>query len=92
MTMTLDEVALANLKVLNEEPSDETKYILMASGNVLSVIEDDNYDTIMSRFDTYTEITKPVLDFYSKKEGFHEIDGSLKIEEITRKIRQILDV
>ena len=48
MTMTLDEVALANLKVLNEEQSDETKFILMASGNVLSVIEDDNYDTISS--------------------------------------------
>ena len=28
---------------------------------------DDNLDTILKRYDTYMETTKPVLDFYSKK-------------------------
>ena len=28
---------------------------------------DDNLDTILNRYDTYMETTKPVLDFYSKK-------------------------
>ena len=27
---------------------------------------DDNLDTILNRYDTYMETTKPVLDFYSK--------------------------
>ena len=36
--------------------------------------------------------TKPVLDFYSKNTNFHEIDGSLKIEEITHKINNFLKV
>ena len=36
--------------------------------------------------------TKPVLDFYSKNLNFHEIDGSLKIDEITGKIDNILKV
>ena len=36
--------------------------------------------------------TKPVLDFYSKNSNFHEIDGSLKIDEITNKIDNILNV
>ena len=36
--------------------------------------------------------TKPVLDYYSKNTNFHEIDGSLKIEEITAKIDKILKV
>ena len=54
--------------------------------------KDDNYETLMSRFDTYMEITKPVLDYYSNKEGFHEIDGALKIDEITGKINHILNV
>jgi len=33
-----------------------------------------------------------VLDFYSKKPNFCEIDGSQKIEEISTKIEQILSV
>ena len=40
-------------------------------------ITDDNLDTILKRYDTYMETTKPVLDFYSKKNSFHEIDLSL---------------
>ena len=54
--------------------------------------KDDNHEIVMSRFDIYVQKTKPVLDFYSKKESFHEIDGSLKIEEIKGKISQILEV
>ena len=53
---------------------------------------DDDLSTILKRYDTYMETTKPVLDFYSKKSNFHEIDGDLKIEEISSKIEQILDV
>ena len=36
--------------------------------------------------------TKPVLDFFSPRGYFHEIDGSQKIQEITSKIEQILTV
>jgi len=36
--------------------------------------------------------TKPVLDFFSQRSYFHEIDGSQKIHEITSKIEQILTV
>ena len=53
---------------------------------------DDNLLTILKRYDTYMETTKPVLDFYSKKPNFYEIDGSQKIEEISSKIEQILSV
>ncbi len=53
---------------------------------------DDDSSTILKRYDTYMKTTKPVLDFYSKKTNFHEIDGSLKIDEITSKIDKILEV
>jgi adenylate kinase family enzyme len=36
--------------------------------------------------------TKQVLDFYSPRSYFHEIDGSQKIQAITNKIEQILTV
>ena len=54
--------------------------------------KDDNLETVLSRYDTYMTSTRPVLDFYVKKNNFYEIDGSQKIEEITSKIDDILDV
>ena len=53
---------------------------------------DDDLDTILRRYDTYMETTKPVLNYYSINSNFNEIDGSLKINEITSKINDILKV
>ena len=53
---------------------------------------DDDKGVAISIYDIYMKKTKPVLDFYSTKEGFHEIDGSLKIDQITNKIDDILRV
>jgi adenylate kinase len=49
-------------------------------------------NTIIKRYDTYMETTKPVLDFYSKNPNFHEIDGTQEIDEITRKIDTFINV
>jgi len=54
--------------------------------------KDDNLTTIISRYNTYMNTTKPVLDFYSKNKNFYEVDGNLEIEEITIKINDILKV
>ena len=59
---------------------------------ILEKRSDDNVDTIFKRYDTYMETTKPVLDFYSKNPNFHEIDGSLGIDEITAKIDVFINV
>ena len=53
---------------------------------------DDDSSTILKRYDTYMETTRPVLDFYSKNSNFYEIDGSLEIDQITSKINEILEV
>ena len=54
--------------------------------------KDDNLETIMSRYDIYTKTTEPVLNFLSKNPNFHEIDGTLEIDEITRKIDAFINV
>ncbi|MDC0400892.1 adenylate kinase [Candidatus Pelagibacter sp.] len=54
--------------------------------------KDDNLETVITRYDTYMSSTKPVLDFYSKKSNFTEIDGNSEIEQITGKINDILEV
>ena len=54
--------------------------------------KDDNRETIITRYEEYIQKTKPVLDFYSSRNYFHEIDGSLQIDEIRAKIEDILEV
>ena len=53
---------------------------------------DDDLNTILKRYDTYMETTKPVLEYYSENPNFHEIDGALEIDEITNKIDAFLGV
>ena len=54
--------------------------------------KDDNEDVIITRYNEYIKKTKPVLDFYSSRSYFHELDGSQKIQAITNKIARILTV
>ena len=53
---------------------------------------DDDLKTILKRYDVYMETTKPVLEHYAKNSNFHEIDGSLEIDQITNKIDTFLKV
>ena len=53
---------------------------------------DDETTTILKRFDTYMITTEPVLNYYSENPKFKEIDGSLEIDEITRKIDTFINV
>ena len=59
---------------------------------VLENRSDDELETILRRYDTYMDTTRPVLDFYSKNSNFHEIDGDQEIDEITRKIDNFINV
>ena len=59
---------------------------------ILEKRSDDESNTILKRYETYMETTKPVLDFYSKNSNFYEIDGSLEINKITAKIDAFLNV
>ena len=59
---------------------------------ILEKRSDDDLNTILKRYDTYMDTTRPVLDFYSKNPNFYEIDVSEKIELISSKIEQIITV
>ena len=59
---------------------------------VLEKRSDDDSQTILKRYETYMETTRPVLDFYSQNSNFYEIDGTLEISEITAKIDAFLNV
>ena len=59
---------------------------------ILEKRSDDDSETILKRYDTYMSVTKPVLEYYSKNKKFHEIDGSMEINDISSKIEEILRV
>ena len=93
-----------NLEILLKKSNQKIEHIFFLNVNKDEIIKriekrkilekrfDDDANTILKRYDTYMEVTKPVLDYYSKNQNFHEIDGSLKIHEITSKIEQILSL
>ena len=56
--------------------------------------EDDNIEVLHTRYDEYLNSTQKVSNFYKDKYPniFYEIDGSLQINEITKKIKQIIKI
>ena len=54
--------------------------------------DDDNLQVIETRYKEYLVSTQKVSDYYKNNLSsiFHEIDGTLQIEEITQKIKKIL--
>ena len=93
-----------NLDLLLKNSNQKIGVIFFLNVNKETIIEriekrkkiekrsDDELDTIVKRYDAYMQTTRPVLDYYSKNPNFYEIDGSLKIEEITSKIEAFLNV
>ena len=93
-----------NLDLLLDSSNQKIDFVFFLNVNKETIIKriqkrkilekrsDDELDTILKRYDTYMETTKPVLDFYSKNSNFHEIDGSDEIEQITNKIDIFINV
>ena len=93
-----------NLDLLLKRSDQKINYIFFLNVNKETIIkriekrkilekrQDDVSNTILKRYDTYMETTKPVLDFYSKNPNFYELDGSLEIDQITLKIDDIINV
>ena len=79
-------------KTFNEYLTKEEIENHKCGKNYLKKRKDDNQEAVIIRYDEYMKKTKPVLDFYSSKSNFHEIDGSHKIEVITGKIEHIINV
>ena len=91
------------LDLLLDESKQKINFIFYLNVNKVEIMKriekrkilekrlDDNFNTILKRYDTYMETTRPVLDFYSKNTNFYEIDGTLEIDEISAKIDVFLN-
>ena len=93
-----------NLNLLLIDSNQKIDHIFFLNVNKETIVErikkrkilekrtDDDVETILKRYDAYIETTRPVLDYYSKNLNFHEIDGSMEIDQITREIEAFLNV
>ena len=93
-----------NLENLLNKSNQKIAYIFFLNSNKESIVKrikkrkilenrsDDDTETILKRYDTYMQVTKPVLDFYSSRSNFYEIDGGAEIKAISDKIDQIISV
>ena len=93
-----------SLDLLLERSNQKIEFIFFLNVDKKTIIEriekrkilenrsDDSLEVILKRHDTYMETTKPVLNYYSNKSNFKEINGDSKIDEITSKINNILNV
>ncbi len=93
-----------NLDLLLNDSNQKIDHIFFLNVNKETIVErikkrkvlekrsDDDLATILKRYDTYIETTRPVLNYYSKNLNFHEIDGKMEIDEITQKIEGFLNV
>ncbi len=55
-------------------------------GTALYQRKDDNEETIKSRLEVYNNQTKPLIDYYDKKNLLLQVDGAGSISEITKNI------
>ena len=93
-----------NLEILLIKSNQKINFIFFLNVNKEVIIKriekrkilekrpDDDTNTILKRYDRYMVNTKPVLDYYSKNQNFHEVDGSMEINDISQKIEEILRV
>lgn len=60
-------------------------------GKELSQRDDDQEATAINRLQVYVEETKPVLDYYAKKDVLKHIDGNQSPEGVERRIKMVLE-
>jgi len=93
-----------NLELLLKNSNQKIDYIFFLNVKKETLIErikkrkvlekrsDDDSEIILKRYDAYMETTKPVLEYYSKKQNFYELDGNMEIHQINKQIQDFLEL
>lgn len=86
MKNNLEITAVLSLEVDDEELIDR----LVKRGKI-SGRSDDNRSTIESRFEVYHQQTEPLKEYYEKQGKLKYIPGMGSIEEVFKKIEEVID-
>ena len=64
---------------------------LINRGKTSGRADDQDEKKIRNRFEEYNNKTAPLRDFYSAQGKFHSVDGIGSIDEITRRLTELID-
>ncbi len=64
---------------------------LLERGKVSDRPDDQDEEKIRNRFEEYNQKTAPLIDYYSTQKKFHSVNGIGSIEEITKRLTQVID-
>lgn len=64
---------------------------LLERGKVSGRSDDQNENKIRNRFDEYADKTAPLAAYYKEQDKFHSVNGVGSIEEITDKLKSIVE-
>ena len=79
----------ANYHVRNMPPKAEG--VCDRCGKKLIQRKDDMPDTIRHRLDTYDKETKPLIEFYSKRNELHQVPGDFDVPELQVELQRLFD-
>ena len=91
-----------NLDLLLTESKQQIDFVFFLNVNKETIVKriekrrieekrsDDDLDTILKRYDTFLKTTSPVLDYYSSKQNFYELNGNQEIDQINEQIKDFL--
>ncbi len=80
----------ATYHIVSMPPKEEG--ICDACGTELILRADDEPETVKKRLDVYHEQTQPLIDYYTKQGILHTVDGTLPMQEVFNRIKEILHV
>lgn len=88
LTKTTEEVtATISIMIPDEMIMDRIKGRALKEGRA----DDASEDTINNRIVTYHNQTEPLIEYYSKTDKYHEIDGKGTIEEVRDRIFSVME-
>ncbi len=64
---------------------------LLERGKTSGRIDDQDEDKIRNRYQEYNEKTAPLMEYYRLQNKFHAVNGIGSIEEITKRLSQVID-
>jgi adenylate kinase len=71
-------------------PSQQEGVCDICSGDLIRR-DDESPEVIRTRLVVYEEQTRPLLDFYRRRELLREIDGTIGVDNVVREIERIVE-
>jgi adenylate kinase len=74
-----------------EASDDQLVERLLKRGETSGRTDDQDETKIRNRFEEYNQKTAPLQEFYSNQNKFYSVNGIGSIEEITTRLKNIID-